>query len=408
MDRYVEVVFHSLAYGGDAIGKLKNGSAIFVPFCLPGERARVEVLEEKKGYHRGKLVELIEPSPQRIDPRCPHFGDCGGCQYQHLAYEDQLQFKTCILKDQFLRIAGISELPIESIEPSTLEWNYRNAIQFHQDGSGRLGFYAAGSHRVVPIRECHLPDEAIGAVWPKIAMEHLPELEELQLRSGSGGQVMMVLVTNGELPELEIELSISVAHLSPAGALILAGDDHMIMQVKGVDFQLSPGSFFQVNTAQAARMVDDLLKHLDLSRDLTLMDIYCGVGLFSRFLAGEVGRLVGIELSAPACDDYAANLDMFDNVELYVGSAGEILSSLNIHTDAVILDPPRAGLEKRAMQGLLEMLPRTIAYVSCDPATLARDAKQFILAGYQLERVKPFDLFPQTGHIESISTFHLA
>ena len=397
-----------MAYGGDAIGRLKNGSTIFVPFCLPGERARVQVLEEKKGYYRGRLVELIEPSPGRIKPRCPHFGDCGGCQYQHLAYEDQLQVKTQILKDQFSRIAGISQLPLEALEPSDSEWYYRNTIQLHQDAGGRLGYLAAGSHRVVPIRECHLPDEAIGAVWPQITMEYLPGLEELQLRSGFDGQVMMVLDTDGELPELEIELPISVAHLSPAGTLILAGDDHLIMQVNGMDFQLSPGSFFQVNTAQAGKMVEDLRQHLELSRDQTLMDIYCGVGLFSRFLAGEVGRLIGIELSAPACDDFAANLDAFDHVELYMGSAGSVLTSLEFHADTVILDPPRAGLEKRAMQGLLRLLPRTIAYVSCDPATLARDAKQFLLAGYQLERVKPFDLFPQTGHIESISIFHLA
>lgn len=408
MDRYVEVGFHAMAFGGDAVGRLKDGSTIFVPFALPGERARLQVLEQRKGYSRGKVVELLEPSPRRTRPRCPHFGDCGGCHYQHLSYPDQLVLKQQILVDQFQRIAGIADPPLETIVPSPSEWNYRNTIQFHQDGAGKLGYHAAGSHRVVPIRECHLPESALDAVWPKITMDVLPGLEEVQLRSGWNEQVMMVLVTGGELPEVEIELPISVAALSPAGTLILAGDDYLLMQVNDTEFRLSPGSFFQVNTAQAGAMVDDLLDQLELSERSTVMDVYCGVGLFSRFLAPRVGRLIGIELSPSACEDYAVNLDDFDNVELFMGSAGEVLSSLDIHADSVILDPPRAGVEKRAMQALLRILPREILYVSCDPATLARDAKLLAGAGYRLDRVQPFDLFPQTAHIESISRFHLA
>ena len=408
MDRYVEVSFHAMAFGGDAIGRLKDGSTIFAPFALPGERARVQILEQRKGYSRGKVVELLERSPRRIQPRCPHFGDCGGCHYQQLSYADQLVLKQQIIQDQFQRIAGITDLPLESIEPSPSEWNYRNAVQFHQDADGKLGYHAAGSHHVVPIRECHLPESAIDSVWPQITMDYLPGLDEVQLRSGVDGQVMMALVMDGELPELGIELPISVAHVSPAGTLILAGDDHLRMQVNGTDFRLSPGSFFQVNTSQAGRMVDDLLDHLELSERATLLDVYCGVGLFSRFLAPGVGRLAGIELSPSACEDYAANLDDFNNVELYMGSAGDVLSSLEIHPNAVILDPPRAGLEKLAMKALLGIHPQAIAYVSCDPATLARDAKLLIDAGYNLDRVKPFDLFPQTAHIESISLFQLA
>jgi 23S rRNA (uracil1939-C5)-methyltransferase len=409
MDRYVEVLFHGMAFGGDALGRLKDGSAIFVPFALPGERARVQVLEERKGYARGRLVELLEPSPKRIQPRCPHFTDCGGCQYQHISYPDQLLIKEQILKDQFQRIAGISDPPLEKIRPSSLEWNYRNAVQFHLDPEGKLGYHAASSHRVVPIRECHLPEKAIDETWPLISMEPLAGLDEIQLRQGADGQVMMILVSKtGELPELEIELPISVAQLSPAGMLALAGDDHLIMEVNGIAFQLSPGSFFQVNTLQAGGMVDDLLEHLPLSRKAVLLDVYCGVGLFSRFLAQKVKRLIAVELSSPACDDFTGNLDPFDNVELYMGAAGNILPILDVRADVMVLDPPRAGLEKHAMEAILKKLPPVIAYVSCDPATLARDAKQLIAAGYRLLRVQPFDLFPHTSHIESINYFHLA
>jgi 23S rRNA (uracil1939-C5)-methyltransferase len=187
----------------------------------------------------------------------------------------------------------------------------------------------------------------------------------------------------------------------------MAGDDFVVMQVLERPFKVSAGSFFQVNTSQAEAMVNHLLHILPLHPQDTLLDLYCGVGLFSAFLAPNVARCIGVEVSPWACDDFAINLDEFDNVELYVGTTEEILPALDSSPDVVVLDPPRAGVEKTALQALVTKHPPLIAYVSCDPATLARDARFLIANGYNLERVTPFDLFPQTAHIESISLFRI-
>ena len=187
---------------------------------------------------------------------------------------------------------------------------------------------------------------------------------------------------------------------------LLWGKDHLVEEVAGLQFQISPTSFFQVNTAQAGAMVSHLLAELPLEAGQTLLDMYCGVGLFSAFLAPKVGRLVGIELSADACEDFALNLDAFENVELYEAPAEQVLAGVDFHPDVIVVDPPRAGLGQATLDGLLRQGASHLAYISCDPATLARDAKRLVQGGYRLRQVTPFDLFPQTYHIESISFWH--
>ncbi|HTX80097.1 MAG TPA: TRAM domain-containing protein, partial [Longilinea sp.] len=307
-----EVTLTGMSYGGDAIGKLPDGRVVFVPFALPGERVRLQIAEDKRSFARARMLEVLIPSPDRIEPRCLHFGDCGGCHYQNLPYEKQLEVKQTILREQFQRIAGIADPPIEKMVPSPAPWNYRNTVQFHLSPNGKLGYQAAGSHRIVEISECHLPEENLNRLWPQLELEPLPGLERVELRQGAGDDAMLVLVSHlVDTPELEIEQPVSVVHLSPAGPLVLAGSDHVVMQVKDQAFQVSAGSFFQVNTAQAAAMVDEVLAHLPLSASDTVLDVYCGVGLFSAFLAPKVKRCVAIELSESACDDYAINLDEF-------------------------------------------------------------------------------------------------
>jgi 23S rRNA (uracil1939-C5)-methyltransferase len=191
-------------------------------------------------------------------------------------------------------------------------------------------------------------------------------------------------------------------------AVVIAGNDHVIISVLGRDFRVSAASFFQVNTAMAEEMVRHLLDHLPIPPSGTLLDVYCGVGLFSAFFAPRCERVIGIESSPSACEDFAFNLDEFDNVELYEGLAEEVLPGLVSHVGNVthmIVDPPRAGLEKAVVDGILALDPQMIAYVSCDPSTLARDAARLIRGGYQLQNVRSFDVFPQTYHIESISLF---
>lgn len=218
---------------------------------------------------------------------------------------------------------------------------------------------------------------------------------------------MLILESESpEAPELELEAGISVVHLTGEDALVMAGEDHIFMQVLERDFRVSAGSFFQVNTVMAEKMVQHLLDKLPLPAKV-LLDVYCGVGLFSAFLAPHCDRLIGIESSATACEDYGANLDEFDHVELYEGPAEEVIPHLEVEQPIVLVDPPRAGVDKRVLDGIRELGPKTIAYVSCDPSTLARDAARLIAGGYRLVEVTPFDLFPQTYHIESISIFTL-
>lgn len=398
-----------LTYGGDALGRLPDGRAVFVPFVLPGERVEIEVVEQKQRYARARPVEILEPSPERVAPTCIHYGTCGGCHYQHLAYENQVKIKTEILSEQLARIGGIPEPRVQAAVPSKNQVNYRNHVQFHLTTGGQLGYYAGRTKDVFPLQECHLPEVVINEVWPRLELDFIPGLEEVALRAGSDEDLQVILTNSTiEVPRFEIEdLPVSAVHISPGGMLVLAGSDRVYFEILEREFQVTAGAFFQVNTDSAARMVTHILETLPrfypLSDSTTLMDVYCGVGLFSAFLAPHVGRLIGIESSPAACADFEVNLEEFDNVELYEATAEEALPLLAVHPEVVLVDPPRSGIDRYAMDALIEMAPAVIVYVSCDPSTLGRDGGKLLRGGYRLEQVTPFDLFPHTYHIESIS-----
>jgi 23S rRNA (uracil1939-C5)-methyltransferase len=348
----------------------------------------------------------LTPSPRRIMPRCIHFGVCGGCHYQHLPYEEQLKAKTEILRDQLTRIGKIDNPPVPEMVPSPSPWNYRNHVQFHLTDHGKLGYVMAQSPTVFAIQECHLPEGSINAMWPQLEFEPEMNIERVSLRSGVDDELMLVLESDSpESPELEIEAGISVAHVFDENAVVLAGNDHLIIRVLDREFKVSAASFFQVNTPMAEKMVEHLITNLPITESTVLLDVYCGVGLFSAFLASKCERVIGIESSPSACEDFAFNLDEFENVELYEGLVEDVIPHLEAKPDIVLVDPPRAGLDKNVVDGLVKLNPKVIAYVSCDPSTLARDAARLINGGYQLKQVTPFDLFPQTFHIESISFF---
>jgi 23S rRNA (uracil1939-C5)-methyltransferase len=401
-----EVSLTALTYGGDALGRLPDGKAVFVPFALPGEKVRLRIKEEKRGYARGELLEVIQPAVERIRPRCLHYTVCGGCHYQHLAYESQLVVKAAIVSDQLKRIAGV-DAKIAAVAPSPSEWYYRNTVQFHLTPEGKLGFLAPDSHTVIPISECHLPEGALNELWPQLEFEAGTGLERVELRLGGAEETMLVLEGNEpDAPEFSTDLPVSAVYCGSDGeARVLAGDQDLVMQSGGRAFQVSAQSFFQVNTLQARAMADFLLARLPLHRTTTLLDVYCGVGFFSAFVAPHVGKVVGVELSPSACEDFAVNLDEFDNVDLFVGAAEDVLPDLELQPDIAIIDPPRAGMAPAALQALLALQPAVIAYVSCDLATLARDTRRLIQDGYHLEEVTPFDLFPQTYAIETVSLF---
>ena len=400
------VKLEKLTYGGDALGHLSDGRAVFVPFGLPGETVSLRILEEKRGHVRAELVEVLEASPERSVPVCKHYGTCGGCHYQHMAYPAQLSAKTGILRDQLIRIGKIENPPMEAMIPCPREFNYRNHVQFHLTAEGRPGYVDVTGRNVLPVTECHLPEPALNEVWPRLEFEPGLGLERVALRLGEDDSILLTLESEqADMPGLELEADLSVVHLSGGDPVVMAGENHLVMPVNGRRFHISAGSFFQVNTAMAGKMVNHLLECLPAGAGSTLLDVYCGVGLFSAFFAGRVGRLVGIEAAPSACGDFAINLDEYNNVELYEAAAEETLPVLTVQSCTAIVDPPRAGLEKRALDALVALEPTHIAYVSCDPSTLARDAARLIAAGYHLTRVTPFDLFPQTYHIESISLF---
>lgn len=407
MENVTEVRIDRLAYGGDAIGKLPDGRVVFIPYALPGERVRVSLVDEKPHLVRAKLLEVIEPSDERISPRCPHFGLCGGCHYQHMKYPAQLKSKAHILQEQLERIGHFKEIPPIRIGASPEEWYYRNHIQFHLTHTGELGFQIARTNQSFPVRECHLPEKQINQIWPQIEIEPHLGFDRISLRSGMDGELMLILEgSNPPVLDFSIEnLTLSVVQVGPFGTAVLEGSDHILIEISGKRFKVSPTSFFQVNKSQASAIVKHCLDLLTLTPNMTVLDVYAGVGLFSAFIAPKVKRLVGIELSPEACEDFINNLDEFDNVDLYEAPADQVLSSVQFKPDLILIDPPRAGLGKQTAQAVVAQGAEHLVYISCDPATLARDGRLLMMGGYALIEIHLFDMFPQTYHIESLSVW---
>jgi 23S rRNA (uracil1939-C5)-methyltransferase len=395
-------------YGGETLGRLPDGRAVFVPFAMPGEEVRIRLIDEKRGYARAELIEVLTPSPTRIKPVCKHFTTCGGCHYQHMSYETQLSAKKNILRDQLERLGKIEDPPVKPTVSSPRHYQYRNSIQFQVTEQGSLGFYETQADDIFAIQECHLPEEMLNLLWPKLDFEPGTGLERVCLRLGKDEDILLILESNEpEPPEFMVEdLPISAIYLGPDEVHVLAGNSYTVIEVLERPFRVSAASFFQVNTPMAAVMVTHVLDNLDLKSTDTVIDAFAGVGLFSVFLAPRIKRLLAIEDAPQACADFVYNLDEFDNVELYQGKVEDILPVLEVKPQAILVDPPRAGLDRYVVDGILDMQPEVLVYVSCDAATLARDSQRLTGGGYRLEDITPFDLFPQTYHIESISFWH--
>lgn len=400
------VKFETYTYGGEVMGRLEDGRAVFTPFVLAGEEARIRPVFEKKRFMKGKKIALLSSSDQRISPKCIHFEVCGGCHYQHISYGDQLKIKEQIVLDQLTRLGGFENPNISPIIPADGEFYYRNSVQFHVGEEGQTGFLSAFDYQVVPLSECHLPQTAILDLWQTLDLETYPGLKQVHFRCGEEDDLMVILESekHDQLPTMELDMPISVVHLSPAGVIVMAGDDHLVMQVKEKRFKVSAQSFFQVNTKQAAKMVDQVLKYLPQKAD-RLIELYSGVGLFTAFLAPRFKEVFAVESSESACEDFAANLDEYDHISLYMGDVKDILGGIEGNADVVLVDPPRAGLLPEVLDAIINKQPETLVYVSCDTATFARDAKRFVEQGYHLVEVTPVDVFPQTYHIEQIGFF---
>ena len=396
----------ALVYGGSGLARLPDGRAVFIPYVLPREEIVVQITEQQEHFARGQLLELLTQSPERTQPRCRHFTQCGGCHYQHIHYKNQLKFKNEIFIEQLQRIGGFIQPNISAPVPSPQEWHYRNTMQFHLTNEGKLGLMLTNSNDVFPLQECHLPIECIDALWPKIEFDVSTDVNRIEVRQGAEDDVMVVLFSDKEvIPECEIDAPVSVVHKTDIGSVVIAGEDYVYMKVGERRFRLTAGSFFQVNNFITEKCIQLLLEKISPQKSAVVLDLYCGVGLFSAFLAPLVKNVIAIESAQEAVDDFIENLDDFDNVSLYHGLVENILPNVDKKVDIVILDPPRAGLHRKALDALLQTSPTCIAYFSCDPATLARDAKRLCRSGFILEESMILDMFPQTYHIESLNIF---
>jgi 23S rRNA (uracil1939-C5)-methyltransferase len=340
------------------------------------------------------LDHLIPSYTQQLKKEIEHYGH---------AYSEQIKIKEQVLIEQLSRLPGFQEELIKNFYPSDLPFNYRNNIQLSVDPSGKFGFQAFGSHQIIPVSECLLADDDILQIWKMLDIELIPGLKKVQIRKGIDNEILVIFESENfvELPTLELDVPVSVIHLSKAGRIVMAGEDHLIHQVKDQYFHVSAESFFQVNNTQTVKMVDTVQHYLQ-NGGVSLLELYCGVGLFTRFLAESFKEIHAIEEAPSSCDDFVINLDEYDHINLYMGSVKEILPHLDLNPDAILVDPPRAGLDPDTVETLLSFNAKTIVYVSCDISTLARDLKKLLDGGYQLTEITAIDMFPQTYHIECV------
>ncbi|CAG0999743.1 MAG: class I SAM-dependent RNA methyltransferase [Anaerolineae bacterium] len=411
MNEPFELELTAMAHGGSAIGR-HEGRAIFVPYALPGERITARIVQDKGRFAYAEGLTLLEPAESRIYPRCPHFGPkrCGGCHWQHMDYTAQLAFKRQIVIDQLTRIGKIETPLVHPTLASPQEWEYRSHITLHVSPDGRLGFVGTDDQTILPIDECHIMRPELLDLFEsfQIDLETNPNLDRVRFQVGSDPEDRLIALStrDDELPFIELEVPASVSFLSAdefPEALIGVGNVHYTVHQK--TFRVTAGSFFQVNLPQAAALVELALARLDLKGHERVLDLYSGVGLFTAFLAERASLVTAVESFEPAVDDADHNLTPYDNVDLVEGPVEEVLESLDERFDAAIVDPPRSGMEGVALDGLVACAPSRIVYVSCDPATLARDAKRLSGHGYNLIEVQPVDMFPQTYHIESVALF---
>ncbi|MBV8083745.1 MAG: class I SAM-dependent RNA methyltransferase [Chloroflexi bacterium] len=405
------VRLHGMANGGAAVGRLADGAAVFVHGGLAGETAEVEVVERRRNFARARLLTVLDPSPARVEPPCPHFLEgCGGCQWQHAAYDAQLAFKRDVLLDQLRRLGGIDEPPLLESVPSPLEFGYRDTAEFHVR-NGAVGFNREGSHELVDVRSCPLISDSMNGALEVVRAIVPPApgtIESVEIRAGADALLLTLYMQDDPRGYriLGDELATAIGgECRVAGVRIgsdrtrgLHGQPHVYMRLARRQWRLSAQSFFQVNLAVAERLCEAVLPFAP--RGGRVLDLFAGVGVFGLLLADAAADVVAVESSAPAIADAEANRAeaAADNLRVISGEVAP--AHVEGRWDVVVLDPPRAGCPRP----VLDVLEASrIVYVSCDPSTLARDLKVLIARGYGLDSVQPFDMFPQTFHIETLA-----
>jgi 23S rRNA (uracil1939-C5)-methyltransferase len=362
-----------------------QGREVFVFGGIPGERVVAEVIKIRRKYVAARVVQVLEASPQRVEPPCPYYGECTGCQWQHLDYEHQLVVKQERVIDALVRVGGFSHPPVLPVLPSPQQYGYRNHSRFTVGPGGALGFVNRETRRFLRIDHCMLMHQGINHLLAQIQGK-CGETTQLSIRAGeaTGDYLVQPALKNPD---------VSAA----------TGQKRYQDSVGGRPFRVSSPSFFQVNVEQAAQLAQMVRRALDLRGSEVLVDAYTGVGTFAVLLAPYVRKVIAVEESPAAVADARENAQGLDNVEFVLGKTEEVLAGLEQKPDALVLDPPRTGCRPEALKGLLRLAPPRVAYVSCDAETLARDLKLLCDGHYTLERVETLDMFPQTHHVECVA-----
>ena len=362
-----------------------NEQEVFVLGGIPGEKVTAEVVRVRRKYVAAKVVGILQASPDRVESPCGYYGDCTGCQWQHLDYAAQLDAKYAKVVDALRRVGGIEDAPVLPILPSPRQYEYRNHARFTVGRQGDLGFVNRETRRFVRIDHCMLMHPDINDLLGKL-QDKCGETTQLAIRAGreTGDYLIQPPLKN------------------PAIA-IPTGQKHYLESVDNRQFRVASPSFFQVHIEQAARLIQVVREALNLAGDETLLDAYTGVGTFAILLAPYVKRVYAIEESSAAVADARENAAGLDNVEFLLGKTEDVLSGLPEPPDVVILDPPRAGCQPTALQSLIALSPPRLVYVSCDPETLARDLKILCAGHYAIDCIQPLDMFPQTHHVECVT-----
>lgn len=437
----VEIV--SMGHSSEGVGKYQDFT-IFVPYALPGEQVEVLITEVKKNYAKGKMINIIKKSPARIVPDCPIYYKCGGCQLQHVDYQSQLKLKQQQVIDAIERIGKQKAVLIHPTLGAENPWNYRNKMQFPIGRNGNdvvIGCYAQGTHNIIDTENCLIQNEANNVVANAVrgVMRRL-NITTYDEKTGQGvlrhvigrvgiasGEIMVVLVTNTEiLPKQEkvveelkrnipglvsIMQNINQQHtnvIMGKHTLKLWGKQTIVDRMGELSFNISAKSFFQVNTKQAEVLYATAVKYAKLTGSETVIDAYCGTGTISLFLAKQAKKVYGIEVVEPAIKDAIKNAENnnINNTEFIVGDVVEVMPELNkkgIKADVIVVDPPRAGCDKGVLETFAAMRPDRIVYVSCNPASLARDIAILVELGYEAKEIQPVDMFGATSHVEAVA-----
>ena len=435
-----------LSSDGSGVAHSADGEAVFVPGTAPGDEARVRIVKDCGRYAFGILDELLTPSPDRIPVDCPVAGPCGGCSLRHLDYAAELRAKQESVLDAFRRIGGL-EVPVLDILPSPDVDRYRNKVQFpvgiDKNGVPCIGFYAGRTHRIVPCPDCKLQPSVLNEIGNALcaffAQQGIRPYDEqsgkglvrhIFLRRGAhSGQIMVCLVcTRAKLPHAE-QLCTALRGQFPAIStillnvnakntnVILGSENHILYgpgyiedTLCGVPVRLGPLSFYQVNTLAAERLYGVAAQYAQLTPDDTLLDLYCGMGTIGLSMAEQCRELIGVEIVPEAIESAKANAARMGKAvaaksRFFCADAGQAATQLaaeGLHPDIVMLDPPRKGCDEATLSAVVRMSPRRVVYVSCNPATAARDAAWLEQNGYHAEKVQPVDLFPRTKHCECV------